>query len=402
MIIFVADDKGYLTWLSDNPDGYVVNTYRTPDPHYLVLHRSSCRHIRGTPPHGTAWTDSYAKICSRNTSELESWASRELGRSSLPKCRTCKPHGDTTPVWPLEPGARLARKDLHELISTTYGGGGGQRQGGISTPKQAPEILFFTDPATGTQHGYIDEWREDGHFHYTGEGQRGDQRMQGGNRAIAEHRKTGRRLRKFNGSSGVVEYSGEFTLADEEPWYETDAPESGGKELRKVIVFRVRPLDHEPPTHPAASAESHGTATSVSVEAQHTETYVQVTEAASRTVERIEQSLVLSYRDVLAAKGHQVARRKYQPDEYAKPLFSDLFDETSNTLIEAKGSVARHAIRMAIGQLADYHRFEDPDVSLAVLLPERPRAELEDLLLGMSITLIYQEGSHFQQISPDS
>jgi hypothetical protein len=97
-----------------------------------------------------------------------------------------------------------------------------------------------------------------------------------------------------------------------------------------------------------------------------------------------------------------VVLRKYQPDEYAKPILSDLFDETTNTLIEAKGSVARQAIRMAIGQLADYRRFENPDVSVAVLLPERPRAELEDLLLGLSITLIYRAGGHFRQVSPDS
>jgi hypothetical protein len=169
-----------------------------------------------------------------------------------------------------------------------------------------------------------------------------------------------------------------------------------------VIVFRLRPLDVEPPTHPTPTTDSPGSATSVTVEAQHTETYVQVSEAASRTVERIEQSLVLSYRDVLTAQGHQVVLRKYQPDEYAKPILSDLFDETTNTLIEAKGSVARQAIRMAIGQLADYRRFENPDVSVAVLLPERPRAELEDLLLGLSITLIYRDGGHFRQVSPDS
>jgi len=46
-------------------------------------------------------------------------------------------------------------------------------------------------------------------------------------------------------------------------------------------------------------------------------------------------------------------------------------------------------MRMALGQLADYRRFENPEVNLAVLLQERPRADLEDLLLGLSISLIW-------------
>ena len=43
----------------------------------------------------------------------------------------------------------------------------------------------------------------------------------------------------------------------------------------------------------------------------------------------------------------------------AKPLFTDLFDRTTYTLIEARGSVERGSIRMAIGRLADYGRFID-------------------------------------------
>jgi hypothetical protein len=46
---------------------------------------------------------------------------------------------------------------------------------------------------------------------------------------------------------------------------------------------------------------------------------------------------------------------------------------------------------MAIGQLADYARFMSDDPRQAVLLPERPRRDLEDLLSDQGIALIWQE-----------
>jgi hypothetical protein len=54
-------------------------------------------------------------------------------------------------------------------------------------------------------------------------------------------------------------------------------------------------------------------------------------------------------------------------------LFCDLFDKTTRTLYESKGTVTRAAVRMAIGQLADYARLVDPRPQRVSLLPERPR-----------------------------
>jgi hypothetical protein len=101
-------------------------------------------------------------------------------------------------VWDLQVGDRIVRKRLHDLY-------GGQRQGGISTPTGSPNIFIFTDPTTGEQHGYFDEWQGD-ELHYCGEGQphRGDQTMSGGNRAILEHEQRGKPIRAFYGSKGTV------------------------------------------------------------------------------------------------------------------------------------------------------------------------------------------------------
>jgi hypothetical protein len=90
------------------------------------------------------------------------------------------------------------------------------------------------------KNGYVDNWQEDGCFHYTGEGQRGDQEMKSGNAAIIRHVEE-HRVRLFRGSGGDVEYVDEFTVASDKPFYTTDAPETGGGPIRSVIVFRLRP-----------------------------------------------------------------------------------------------------------------------------------------------------------------
>jgi hypothetical protein len=50
---------------------------------------------------------------------------------------------------------------------------------------------------------------------------------------------------------------------------------------------------------------------------------------------------------------HEYTRFKIVPKGEAKPIFSDLYSKETNQLIEAKGSVSRDAIRMAIGQIFD-------------------------------------------------
>jgi hypothetical protein len=75
--------------------------------------------------------------------------------------------------------------------------------------------MVFSEAESGEPHGYIDEWRGDGCFHYTGEGQKGDQLMKSGNAAILRHAAEGRALRMFNGARGRVTYEGAFELASD-------------------------------------------------------------------------------------------------------------------------------------------------------------------------------------------
>ena len=90
-------------------------------------------------------------------------------------------------------------------------------------------------------------------------------------------------------------------------------------------------------------------------------------------------------------------RLKILPPGESKPLFADLYDETENVLIEAKGTTHRAAIRMALGQLADYKRFVHPVPTLAILLPARPRSDLLDLCETEGVKVLWPGSDGFSE-----
>lgn len=297
-------------------------------------------------------------------------------------------YGDPT-VWALQPGDVIERKTLQERY-------GGRTLGGIGTSKRSPNVMLFSDPPAGEPHGHIDGWRADGCFHYTGEGQRGDQQMKSGNAAILSHEIDGRSIRLFLGTRGRVVYEGEFELAPDPPFYTTDAPEPKNGPVRNIIVFRLRPLDVRPkPSSSKLDRIGDASVEDVPVEEQWTEKAFVAPNMEACEAERTEQALVLAFRDHLLKQGHVISRLKIVPPGEAKPLFSDLIDRTTNTLFEAKGTVERGAIRMAIGQLLDYSRFVEPATRLAVLLPSRPRQDLQELLKKAGVDLVWRNGKKF-------
>jgi hypothetical protein len=296
-------------------------------------------------------------------------------------------------MWDLEPNQSLSRVELHQRF-------GGRRQGGISPSAQTPNVFIFYDPETGHKHGYYDEWRADGCLHYTGEGQVGDQEMKSGNATILNHKAQGRALRVFQGARGTVTYEGEFELDDAEPFQRTDAPETNNGPLRQVFVFRLRPIGFEPP-EPSSKLDivlTGPTRLDVPLEQQETEMAYVTPSREPYEAERREQKLVLALEEHLVERGHIVNRQRLIPSGEARPIITDLFDVTTGTLIEAKGTVERNAIRMAIGQLCDYRRLFRPGEvrNVAALFPSEPRTDLCELLSEQGIVVIHQTQDGFE------
>lgn len=139
---------------------------------------------------------------------------------------------------PFQPGALYnRRREIHQTW-------GGQRQGGISRPKDAPFVFIFTGEA-GKTHGYADRWDDDGVLHYFGEGQSGNMTMTGGNRAIDRHLDEGKRLLVFKslGHGKPYRFDGEFVKLS--AYVKPDTPATRGSG-RDAIVFRLQPVGLNP------------------------------------------------------------------------------------------------------------------------------------------------------------
>jgi hypothetical protein len=296
----------------------------------------------------------------------------------------------------LKPGDQVQRRELHDHL-------GGQTQSGISPSSRFPVILLFSNPS-GEDHGYYDGWHDDGFFHYSGEGQRGDQEMRRGNKAIRDHVQDDRQLHLFlgQGKGRPVTYMGRFELED---YYTDDVPETGGGPLRKVIMFRLHPIGDDDGSQPrldlgpkvtVVEPAEGPTVEDVPPEEHQTERYFFDRSREPTEAERREARLLQDYIQGRRASGHQLVRQRITIPGEAKPLFTDLYDATDRLLIEAKGTVTREAIRMAIGQLLDYQRWVTPRPKLAVLLPERPRDDLVRLMASCNVALIYRDETEFR------
>jgi hypothetical protein len=199
----------------------------------------------------------------------------------------------------------------------------------------------------------------------------------------------------------MVEYLGEFALPYDNPWYRTDAPDTDG-ELRSVIMFRLEPVDgalHKGARLPH-TPEMASSVTEVDVEQQHTERALVDPSREPYEAERREATLVRAYIEHLRTAGHEVVRHKILPKGVLKALYTDIYDATERTLIEAKGTIHRDAIRQAVGQLFDYRRhIVPPPWELALLVPSKPEDDLLDFCTSVDIKVIWPRGDGYAQTS---
>ncbi|MEV2274510.1 hypothetical protein AB0I72_02890 [Nocardiopsis sp. NPDC049922] len=320
---------------------------------------------------------------------------------------------------PLEPGQLTTREEMKILF------GGGQGQGIQPCTKVLPEtgranVLLYTDPASGEKSGYFDGWVPEGDelgpiFEYTGAGEE-DQVFLGrygvGNRAILTHIDDERELRVFKAvgtipgrSAKRQRYIGKFALDAEKPYVLRQAPNQQDTP-RRVIVFRLRPINALPPNPedtitPLPETEvvpvPPDITTSSLIEPELHNGKPITRSAVPRTrVSRREASLCEDFQRLLEEHEHQVARFQIRVAGLSSSLVTDLYDANSHVLYEAKGTSSREAIRMAIGQLMDYRRHVTPkNPTLAVLLPEKPHPDLQDLLTSLNIRVVYQHGKAF-------
>lgn len=285
-------------------------------------------------------------------------------------------------------GEELRRTEVHDKY-------GGSRQGGIASAPKTGNVLLFTS-AAGPQYGYdYDGWSEDGAFHYTGEGQDGDQRFVRGNKAVNQQHKT---LRLFEETrSRFVRYLGKFHLDAEQPHYFADAPGLSG-EIRRVIVFRLRPIDGAAPSEtPNDSLRPMARLMPFKKRLDEKDAWCNATNQP-REKSR-ETALVWRYAQWLEQQGHEVDSREIRLAGQAGALYVDLVDNSSDEIVVTNISGARTHIHMALGKVLDYARFLEHQ-RLAVLVPVRPTDDLLDLLLKHGVSCIFEtQENHFEHVT---
>lgn len=90
MVMFENAHDAYMEWMTAHTDGYVLNCHNPPTAGYLMLHKATCRTIRGKPAHGEDWNRDYLKIWSPQRAVLESWAMRAV-HAQPQECGACNP-----------------------------------------------------------------------------------------------------------------------------------------------------------------------------------------------------------------------------------------------------------------------------------------------------------------------
>lgn len=300
---------------------------------------------------------------------------------------------------PLIAGEYYTREDL----VVEYGGS--VQSGGIVPGNRSNTVFVFTDPSKGTQFGYVyDGFSPDGTvFYYTGAGQDGDQVETGANSPILTHAEKGRTLHAFVAAGRIPgrqtkrqRYIGEFVLDPQAP-YERMPALDRNKSVRTVIVFRLLPIA----AIPEAMLEAVGTSgiaekpTSLRVPVELNSThFFETSGIEARTAVRRESQLVEDF--VASQTGHDFSRWAIRvPKEPL--LLTDVYDQTDQVLYEAKALSGRSDVRMAVGQLYDYRRhLEVENLRCSILLPERPGADLRDLIEVAGLGLAFRDGERFE------
>ncbi|MFG2743187.1 hypothetical protein [Streptomyces chartreusis] len=316
------------------------------------------------------------------------------------------------------PGQILTRAEIHPVL-------GGAGYAGICPAIEKKNVLIFSDDKVGERFGYRDGWlAEDDDigpvFTYTGAGKRGDQAMEGGNKAILEHVDKGRTLHLFVAVGKVPGsdtrthlYVGEFKIDARKPFEIREAKDELGAN-RNVIVFRLRPtglpVRREVDTLPRATH----------TRSRFNRSAGRITRAYRRQrrqlLQRTGAGQVAAIRDDLAdafeenslAAGETIGQLEVSMRDATAHLMVELYNPSNNTIYEPTGSAASESVAEAMTQLllARHHLrsvAHSQPLHLMVLTPELPREDLRHLLAEHGIGLVYRTASgDFSEFEPNT
>jgi hypothetical protein len=174
-------------------------------------------------------------------------------------------------------------------------------------------------------------------------------------------------------------------------------PDYKAGQARSVLQRLGMEVTATPPRVEIRRAPDVMTVLAVPLEANEAETFTAESAADTQERERREGTLVAAYADYLRVLGHRVCRQRITVADGV--LITDLYDETTRELVEAKSSIDRGTLRLALGQILDYARYIEP-ASMAILVPQRPPIDLSSLVLDNGAGIVWPHGSEFDRADP--
>ncbi|MFD8725536.1 MULTISPECIES: hypothetical protein [Streptomyces] len=314
----------------------------------------------------------------------------------------------TTPTPGFQPGDVLTRAQIHPVL-------GGSGYAGICPAVEKRNVLLFSDSKIGERYGYRDGWlAEDDElgpiFTYTGAGKRGDQTLNGGNAAIAEHASKGRTLHLFiavgkvpGSDTRTHRYIGKFKVDERKPFEIREAKDELNQD-RNVIVFRLRPIgpyirESSDTLQPAPSSRFRFNRTAGRLgrtyrrqsRQRQQPTYASQAEAAR-------DDLAEAFEERAASTGVSLVQLELSMRNSTDQLAFDLYNRTNNTVYEPTSSAASESVTAALAQLLNARRYlrdliHDQPLHLMVLTPSLPREDLRGLLAEHGIGIVYRDES---------
>lgn len=89
MILYLNEDRSYLSWLAHHRGGFVLDCERQPRAGHVTLHRATCAKIKHAETRKTHWTTGrHMKVCSLKDHELIEWATQQT-ESEPERCADC-------------------------------------------------------------------------------------------------------------------------------------------------------------------------------------------------------------------------------------------------------------------------------------------------------------------------
>lgn len=300
-------------------------------------------------------------------------------------------------LFPVTLGNSLRKKEIHELV-------GGSGQHALTSCLGGLGFLVFHDPVKGKEFGY-DRWEGaqlDGTFHYTGQGVNGDQMLRGPNKSLLQTVANGTPIHFFTRPEPGIKrkpgnpytYCGTVALA-EYPYSVKTAPDKSGA-LRNVLVFHFVPVTARFLAEQKISTKGDDSYICEFADwtASADTAVVGVSEASSKQIQLAENQLHQRFFNYLMQRGVIPERLTVSSPELKGRLVPDFVLRGSKLVVEAKPSVSRADVRLAIGQVLDYaHLMKRAglDFKPALLFPMLPPMDLVDLIRDLEIVLITEE-----------